>query len=58
MARLTKYTAFLAPALALVALGGCAENFNANVARFQQLPAPIAKPRRESNERGSQRLWR
>ncbi|MEO8724264.1 MAG: DUF4136 domain-containing protein [Sphingobium sp.] len=40
MARLTKYTAFLAPALALVALGGCAESFNANVARFQQLPAP------------------
>jgi hypothetical protein len=26
--------------LALLALGGCAESFNANVARFQQLPAP------------------
>ncbi len=31
--------AFAAP-LALLAVGGCAENFNARVARFQRLPVP------------------
>ena len=36
-----KWIAKLAiPALALLALGGCATNFRADVARFQQLPAP------------------
>lgn len=40
MARRKLYSALLAPALALVALSGCAQNFDANVARFQQLPAP------------------
>lgn len=40
MARRKLYSALLVPALALVALSGCAQNFDANVARFQQLPAP------------------
>lgn len=32
-----------APALALVALSGCASSFKADVARFQQLPAPAGQ---------------
>jgi Domain of unknown function (DUF4136) len=37
MAR-TRFATLLAPALALMMLGGCASGFNANVSRFQQLP--------------------
>lgn len=40
MTMFRKIGLFAAPALALVGLSGCASNFNANVARFQQLPAP------------------
>ena len=40
MSRFRKIGLLAAPALALVALAGCTQNFNANVARFQQLPAP------------------
>ncbi|MBB6124332.1 DUF4136 domain-containing protein [Sphingobium subterraneum] len=40
MALARRLTVLLVPALALVALSGCASNFNANVSRFQQLPAP------------------
>ena len=40
MSRLRNIGLLAAPALALVALSGCTNNFNANVARFQQLPAP------------------
>ena len=32
-----------APTLALIALSGCASSFKANVARFQQLPAPAGQ---------------
>jgi hypothetical protein len=38
-ARMKKVTTFLAP-LALLALGACATPFNADVSRFQELPAP------------------
>lgn len=40
MSKLRRIGLLAAPALALVALSGCASSFNANVARFQQLPAP------------------
>lgn len=40
MTKLRKIGLLAAPALALAALTGCATSFNANVARFQQLPAP------------------
>lgn len=40
MSRLRKISLFAAPVVALVALSACTNNFNANVARFQQLPAP------------------
>lgn len=40
MARLSLRTALLAPALALMALSGCATGFRADVSRFQQMPVP------------------
>ncbi|MGK2909507.1 MAG: DUF4136 domain-containing protein, partial [Sphingobium sp.] len=40
MSTFRKIGLFAAPVLALVALPGCATKFNADVARFQQLPAP------------------
>lgn len=40
MTKLRKIGLLAAPALALATLTGCATAFNANVARFQQLPAP------------------
>ncbi len=40
MSKYRRIGLFAAPALALVALSGCATKFNADVARFQQLPAP------------------
>lgn len=43
MARFKKFGLIAAPALALVALSGCATGFKANVARFQQLPAPAGQ---------------
>lgn len=43
MIRLSKIAFAAAPALALVALTGCATGFKANVARFQQLPAPAGQ---------------
>lgn len=38
-----KFVIVAAPALALVALSGCASSFKADVARFQQLPAPAGQ---------------
>jgi hypothetical protein len=43
MTRFKKFGLFAAPALALVALSGCATSFKADVARFQQLPAPAGQ---------------
>lgn len=43
MARFNKIGLFAAPALALVALSGCTTGFKADVARFQQLPAPAGQ---------------
>ncbi|KEQ51944.1 DUF4136 domain-containing protein [Sphingobium chlorophenolicum] len=43
MTRFKKIGLIAAPALALVALSGCATNFKADVARFQQLPAPAGQ---------------
>ncbi len=43
MTRLRKIGLFAAPAMALVALSGCATPFKADVARFQQLPAPAGQ---------------
>ncbi|AEG47706.1 hypothetical protein Sphch_0003 [Sphingobium chlorophenolicum L-1] len=43
MTRFKKIGLIAAPALALVALSGCASNFKADVARFQQLPAPAGQ---------------
>ena len=43
MTRIKKFGLFAAPALALVALSGCATSFKADVARFQQLPAPAGQ---------------
>ncbi|BAV66089.1 DUF4136 domain-containing protein [Sphingobium cloacae] len=43
MTRFKKIGMFAAPALALVALSGCASSFKADVARFQQLPAPAGQ---------------
>jgi Domain of unknown function (DUF4136) len=38
--RMPRFAIAAASALSLMALGGCTQSFNANVARFQQLPAP------------------
>ena len=38
-----KFAIVTAPALALVALSGCATSFKADVARFQQLPTPAGQ---------------
>jgi len=43
MIRFKKFGMLAAPALALVALSGCATSFKADVARFQQLPAPAGQ---------------
>lgn len=43
MTRFKKFGLVAAPALALVALSGCATPFKADVARFQQLPAPAGQ---------------
>ncbi len=43
MIRLTKLGMIAAPVLALVALSGCTTGFKADVARFQQLPAPAGQ---------------
>lgn len=43
MTRFKKFGLIAAPALALVALSGCASSFKADVARFQQLPAPAGQ---------------
>ena len=43
MARFNKFSLIAAPALALVTLSGCATGFKADVARFQQLPAPAGQ---------------
>jgi hypothetical protein len=43
MTRFKKIGLFAAPALALAALSGCATPFKAEVARFQQLPAPAGQ---------------
>lgn len=43
MTRFKKFGLAAAPALALVALSGCATGFRADVARFQQLPAPAGQ---------------
>lgn len=43
MTRFKNIGLFAAPALALVALSGCATSFKADVARFQQLPAPAGQ---------------
>ena len=43
MTRFKKIGLIAAPALALVALSGCATSFKADVARFQQLPAPAGQ---------------
>ncbi|ALR22201.1 MULTISPECIES: DUF4136 domain-containing protein [Sphingobium] len=43
MIRFKKIGMIAAPALALVALSGCATSFKADVARFQQLPAPAGQ---------------
>lgn len=43
MTRFSRIGLIAAPALALVALSGCASSFKADVARFQQLPAPAGQ---------------
>ncbi|EQB07875.1 hypothetical protein L288_09275 [Sphingobium quisquiliarum P25] len=43
MSRFKKIGLIAAPALALVTLSGCATSFKADVARFQQLPAPAGQ---------------
>src|SRR3546814_11378290 len=43
MTRFKKIGLLAAPALALAALSGCATSFKADVARFQQLPAPAGQ---------------
>lgn len=43
MTRISKFGLIAAPALALVVLSGCATPFKADVARFQQLPAPAGQ---------------
>ncbi|MFZ2998019.1 DUF4136 domain-containing protein [Sphingobium sp.] len=43
MTRFKKFGLIAAPALALMALSGCATSFKADVARFQQLPAPAGQ---------------
>lgn len=43
MSRFKKIGLVAAPALALMALSGCATGFKADVARFQQLPAPAGQ---------------
>ncbi|HKY81636.1 MAG TPA: DUF4136 domain-containing protein [Sphingobium sp.] len=43
MIRFNKIGLVAAPALALLALSGCASSFKADVARFQQLPAPAGQ---------------
>ncbi|MCP1468363.1 hypothetical protein J3E64_000030 [Sphingobium sp. OAS761] len=43
MTRFNKIGLIAAPALALMALSGCATPFKADVARFQQLPAPAGQ---------------
>lgn len=43
MTRFVKIGLIAAPALALVTLSGCATPFKADVARFQQLPAPAGQ---------------
>jgi hypothetical protein len=43
MTRFNKIGLIAAPALALMALSGCASSFKADVARFQQLPAPAGQ---------------
>ena len=43
MARFKKFGLIAAPAMALMALSGCASSFKADVARFQQLPAPAGQ---------------
>jgi Domain of unknown function (DUF4136) len=43
MTRFNKIGLLSAPALALLALSGCATPFKADVARFQQLPAPAGQ---------------
>jgi hypothetical protein len=43
MTRFKKFGLIAAPALALVSLSGCATGFRADVARFQQLPAPAGQ---------------
>lgn len=43
MIRFKKFGLIAAPALALMALSGCATSFKADVARFQQLPAPAGQ---------------
>ena len=43
MTRFKKFGMIAAPALALVALSGCATQFRGDVARFQQLPAPAGQ---------------
>lgn len=43
MTRFTKIGLIAAPALALMTLSGCATSFKADVARFQQLPAPAGQ---------------
>jgi hypothetical protein len=43
MTRFKKFGLIAAPALALVALSGCTTGFKADVARFQQLPAPAGQ---------------
>ncbi|NIJ17398.1 DUF4136 domain-containing protein [Sphingobium vermicomposti] len=43
MTRFSKIGLVAAPALALMTLSGCATSFKADVARFQQLPAPAGQ---------------
>lgn len=43
MTRFSRIGLIATPALALVALSGCATSFKADVARFQQLPAPAGQ---------------
>ena len=43
MTRFKKIGFVAAPVLALAALSGCASSFRADVARFQQLPAPAGQ---------------
>ncbi|MDI1297441.1 MAG: DUF4136 domain-containing protein [bacterium] len=43
MTRFNMFRMIAAPALALMTLSGCASTFKADVARFQQLPAPAGQ---------------